>query len=75
VSGFPVDRGWDVESIYDPELDCRARPTCATAGSCNDAAECDPAFFGISPKDMRRAPTPQQRLLLEVFGRHRAGWN
>ncbi|MET7764498.1 type I polyketide synthase [Streptomyces sp. NPDC005393] len=65
VTGFPVDRGWDVEEIYDPEQGKPGKSYVRHGGFLHDAADCDPAFFGISPKD---APgtDPQQRLLLEV---------
>ncbi|KJK55423.1 beta-ketoacyl synthase, partial [Saccharothrix sp. ST-888] len=65
VSGFPVDRGWDVEALYDPEPGKPGKSYVRHGGFLHDAAECDPAFFGISPKD---APgtDPQQRMLLEV---------
>ncbi|GAB1333597.1 hypothetical protein ACE1SV_01870 [Streptomyces sp. E-15] len=65
VSEFPTDRGWDVEAIYDPEPGAPGKSYVRHGGFLHDAAECDPAFFGISPKD---APgtDPQQRLLLEV---------
>ncbi|GAA1957163.1 type I polyketide synthase [Kitasatospora viridis] len=65
VSGFPVDRGWDVENLYDPEVGKPGKSYVRHGGFLHDAAECDPAFFGISPKD---APgtDPQQRMLLET---------
>ncbi|MEV7809392.1 type I polyketide synthase [Streptomyces flaveolus] len=65
VTEFPTDRGWDVEAIYDPEPGAPGKSYVRHGGFLHDAAECDPAFFGISPKD---APgtDPQQRLLLEV---------
>ncbi|MFE2042418.1 type I polyketide synthase, partial [Streptomyces sp. NPDC059477] len=65
VTEFPTDRGWDVEALYDPEPGAPGKSYVRHGGFLHDAAECDPAFFGISPKD---APgtDPQQRMLLEV---------
>ncbi|MFJ5262506.1 type I polyketide synthase [Streptomyces sp. NPDC088387] len=65
VTEFPTDRGWDVSEIFDPEPGAPGKSYVRHGGFLHDAAECDPAFFGISPKD---APgtDPQQRMLLEV---------
>ncbi|MDT0377683.1 SDR family NAD(P)-dependent oxidoreductase [Streptomyces sp. DSM 42041] len=65
MGAFPVDRGWDLEALYNADHTQAGTSYTRVGGFVHDATTFDAGFFGMSPREAM-AMDPQQRMLLQA---------